>query len=127
MSTLGVIQEVDVRLFPMEIGKQLLQLGPALNMKRGLVGFNEAEIKVKSLLEVLSTYHHTIWPDKNAMYGKYQATVVRFIQLKEYSPMLKDSISRQLLDTIHFFPVVEEYPYQITLDETELDDGCTQE
>jgi hypothetical protein len=127
MTTLGVVQEVDVRAFPMEIGKQLLQLGPALNMKRGLVGFNEAELTVKSLLDVLSTYHLTIWPDLEAMFNKYLATVVRFIQLKEYSPLLKESNSRQLLDTIHFFPVTEAYPYEIVLDETELNDGCTQD
>lgn len=121
MTTLGVIQEVDVRAFPMEIGKQLLGLAPALNMKNGVVGYAQAELKVRALLEVLSTYHRTIWPDRlrESMFNKQEATVIRFIQLKEYSPMFKASISRQLLDCIHYFPVADEYPYEITLDEDE--------
>jgi hypothetical protein len=104
-----VVRSIDVRAFPMEIAKQMLTLAPALNMKSGVVGYHEAEMKLKFFLETLSTYHRILWPDqlRNSLFNNQSQYVTKFITLKEYSPMLKAGIARQLLDSIHFFPTTD--------------------
>lgn len=100
-----VVVQVDIRAFPMEIAEQILKLGKALNMINGVVSYNEAEIKLEVLLQVLSDYR-ALFFDTPVLVNE-KASVIRFIQLHANNPNLKVSVARQLLDFMTYFPVAE--------------------
>lgn len=115
--------KIDSRAYPVELAKTLLNLAEPLNMGKGPTAYHEAEIQMLVLLEQLTTYFKVAWPEnfKGQDFTKYRATVERFIGLKRYSPMLRQTVARQLLDTIHYFPEtpVAEPMYIEVLDESE--------
>lgn len=121
---------VDTRQFPMEIAKKMLALGDDLSMNSGPTAYFKSEMVLVNLLEVLTTYHIVMWPERlDCSYVKQQAFVTRFITVKRYSPNLKASNARQLLDSIHYFPTTREDnepAYLDTLTDEEMNDACTQ-
>lgn len=118
-----VLLKIDSRAYPIELAKSLLQLAPELQMNKGPTAYHEAEVRMMVLLDALTTYFKIAWPENwtGQDFSKYRATVERFIGLKQYSPMLKQSVARQLLDCIHYFPTapVAEPIYLEVLDESE--------
>ena len=131
-----VTKTIDVRAFPIEIGKSMLNLATDLSMSKGPTAYAEAEMVLISLLDVLTTYHKVLWPERlldSMQFKRQKASVIRFIELKQYSPMFKSAVARQLLDMMHYFPEtahsdeIPEPQYYDKLDEMELHDACTQE
>lgn len=129
-----VTKVIDVRAFPIEIGKSMLSLAADLNMSKGPTAYAEAEMVLISLLDVLTTYHKVLWPERlqdSMQFKRQKDSVVRFIELKQYSPMFKSAVARQLLDMLHYFPEtqteVTEPAYLDKLDELELHDACSQD
>jgi hypothetical protein len=76
-------------------------------MQNGPTAYNEAEIKLHTIVDDLTTYYKVAWPTEfnGQDFFKYKASIVRFITLKQYSPMFKAAVARQLLDMMHYFPV----------------------
>lgn len=107
---MGVTSSFDSQAYPIELAKQILNLAGNLNMRGGPTAYHEAETKLNAFIESLNVYFKVAWPEyfKGQDFTKQRATIERFIQLKQYSPMLKQAVARQLLDTIHYFPVAEE-------------------
>ncbi len=102
---MGVVVEVDARLFPMEIAKRMLALGVALSMDKGPTAYFEAEKELVGFLDSLSIYHKVIWPALRGMdYRLQQRAVVRYIEMRRTNPNLIDSKARALLDFMSFFP-----------------------
>ena len=120
----NVTKEVDLRAFPMEIAKQMLELGRELNMTLGVSAYLEAEIKLDVWLKVLGDYKEMFF---NTDLGKQTNAVKRFIILHTNNGNLKTSLARQLLEFMDFFPTTREYPYQDKMDDTEIHDDCDNE
>ena len=116
---MGVTVEVDIRAFPMEISRQMLELGKALNMTLGVVSYNEAEIRLETLLQVLDDYHTLLLGEFQMKLTRQKHSVIRFITLHVNNPNLKTSVARDLLDFVHYFPVAER-PYEKVLDDDDL-------
>lgn len=111
---MSVTVTVDVRTFPMEIAKQMLDLGRPLSFALGSVEYVKAEIKLLTLLQVLSDYREQFFDAK--MFSLEKRSVERFVTLHLHNSNLKASQARQLLDMLNYFPSVAEYPYEVNLD-----------
>lgn len=106
----GVMKEVDLRAFPMEIAKHLLALGKPLSMATGVVAFLEAEMRLSIYLEILGDYSLMFF-DKPLL--KQNEFVRRFVQMHSNNPNLLESQARQLLDSMNYLPEsVRELPYE---------------
>jgi hypothetical protein len=126
-----VTREVDTRVFPMEIAKNMLHLGNALNMGRGPTAYNEAENELTVLLQVLTMYHKVVWPERLKYFGQFndqKQSIIRYIKLKQFSPELRATVAKKLLDHIKYFPElkVNEPKYLETLSGDEYLDECDQ-
>lgn len=120
----NVTKEVDLRAFPMEIAKHMLELGKALNMTFGISSYLEAEIKLDIWLSVLNDYKQMFFDADTLSQAN---SVKRFIILHTNNGNLKASLARQLLDFMSFFPATREYPYQEKMTDEEIHDACDNE
>jgi ABC-type arginine transport system ATPase subunit len=116
---MSVFVEVDARKFPMEIAKSMLSLGQDLALATGPAGYFEAFNRLQVYLETLTKYHDTLWPNKHLDFTKQKTFAEKFIQMHRWNKNLVESQARQLLDSLHFFPVADEYPYQEKMDQDE--------
>lgn len=120
----NVTKEVDLRAFPMEIAKQMLELGRELNMTLGVSAYLEAEIKLDVWLKVLGDYKEMFFD--TALLNQ-KNSVERWLILHTSNNNLKTSLARQLLDFMGFFPANREYPYQEKMTDEETHDACDNE